>query len=99
MFVTHVSLDIEGRIDGETRIKHLFERQDDIIEYRVLIASGYIKICSLSNLECHPTQYESHCWKCNSKIDDKLELHGTCGWYICARCMSCGCGFYRFNKS
>lgn len=101
MFVRHISKDIEGRIDGKTRLKQRFECTTDIFEYRVKTADGSIKLCSPVNLECYASLYDSHCWKCNSKIDDKLERCRNCGWYICAkgRCKSCGCGFYRFYKS
>ena len=37
--------------------------------------------------------YVNHCWKCGGIITSGMNRCSTCGWFICDRCHSCGCGF------
>jgi hypothetical protein len=50
MFVQHRVYNYVGIIIGKTRIKHLFENQNDIEECRVRLLSGKIRIASEANL-------------------------------------------------
>ncbi len=93
IYVKHTSKSIEGRIIGETRIRNLFECDDDDVEYRVQTESDEIKICSPRNLE--PQYGEgriSRCYNCHLRVDPMNSVCRNCGAYICLDCKSCWCG-------
>jgi len=98
-YVKHSTKQIQGRVVGLTRIKQLFERSDNAVEYRIQTAAGEIKICSETNLLPQvPDGRYSHCYRCGLQVDPNSVVCRKCDWFICADpdCHACGCNYVWF---
>jgi len=65
----------------------------------VLVWCGYITYKFFHPLDTTSTStqkpYHNHCWNCHSEISGtRNDSCGRCGWYICEKCGSCGCGYH-----
>lgn len=38
-------------------------------------------------------KYVNHCWNCKRTVTNDMKRCPSCGWFVCASCGSCGCGF------
>jgi uncharacterized protein YutD len=83
-----------GVIDGTTRIKHLFEDEQDDEEFRVRISKEEVKIAAARNLTIIGSGYTNRCYNCKAYVGYSLGKCSKCGWYICIVCGACGCGYH-----
>lgn len=72
----------ELSVDIQSRIQENLDREARLEQPR------------LENVLRERSVYESHCWRCSSRISSSaLSRCSICYWYVCRQCRACGCGY------
>ena len=110
--VFHRDKRYSGITDGTTKLKHLFEDDNNEQELRVRVYGGGIKIASPKKLDfirvANSSEYqqpttrnkgrENFCYECHNAVGYPDKKCNDCKWYICSQCGSCKCNYIRRKR-